>query len=213
MPQGQVAGRQARFGQVVAFPAFRWVWAIRVVGRPLPAAPWGLAGPLGAVVDSRLALGGSQSRRAARETLAVRVVPSGNDDFGKREGPPHPLSFTVAPFRSWRGSKCAVGGPQGTRVRSGDKQSRRQNASQCGRVDLARLPICMAAESAPVGPLPISPSIASVVAFLSYWGARAFHRFETSRPLRKALHAKLLATPRLRFLPARRLRFGPTRIG
>src|SRR3982751_4427395 len=27
------------------------------------------------------------------------------------EGPPHPLFFTVAPFRAWRGSSCAVGGP------------------------------------------------------------------------------------------------------
>ena len=30
---------------------------------------------------------------------------------GLLEGPPHPLFSTVAPFRAWRGSSCAVGGP------------------------------------------------------------------------------------------------------
>jgi hypothetical protein len=31
-------------------------------------------------------------------------------------GPPHPLSTTVAPFRAWRGLRCAVGGPERTLV-------------------------------------------------------------------------------------------------
>src|SRR4051812_15721320 len=32
----------------------------------------------------------------------------------KIRAPPHPLSTTVAPFRAWRGSRCAVDGPRGT---------------------------------------------------------------------------------------------------
>ena len=43
-----------------------------------------------------------------RDGEALRL-PEGNN-----RGPPHPLSTTVAPFRAWRGSRCAVGGPGAT---------------------------------------------------------------------------------------------------
>src|SRR6478609_260060 len=41
------------------------------------------------------------------------------------EGPPHPLFFTVASFRTWRGSSCAVGGPM-SRARRPARHSRRR---------------------------------------------------------------------------------------
>ncbi len=49
--------------------------------------------------------------RRARGYIHRRRAPN------KTKGLPHPLSATVAPFRAWRGSRCAVGRPtKGTHV-------------------------------------------------------------------------------------------------
>src|SRR5690606_1593222 len=63
----------------------------------------------------RRASKGALSRCAVAAPRSVCRTEIGAE-IGK--GPPHPLSSTVAPFRAWRGSRCAVGGPTRDRNRS-----------------------------------------------------------------------------------------------
>jgi hypothetical protein len=59
-------------------------------------------------------------RRPSRGALPSKGTRSRGTRSRGHRGPPHPLSTTVAPFRAWRGLRCAVGGPRATLAQSPD---------------------------------------------------------------------------------------------
>jgi len=50
-------------------------------------------------------------REAAHDLMGAFAQGGANGGPKLGKGPPHSLSFTVAPFRAWRSLKCAVGEP------------------------------------------------------------------------------------------------------